>query len=144
MKIALIALQLRISMYGFLACAGELVVYAAAIVWIYPTVSEVSGMGEYLEAMPDQFREMAGITDLTQALDAQGFFPFEGFLSTEYMGWFPVLLGIYVIISGVGIVAKDAERGALEIIFAQPIHRLRTLATNAGKVLTHRELMQAV
>jgi len=131
MKIALIGVELRLSMYGILAWAGGLVLYAAAIVWIYPTVSEVAGMGEYLEAMPEQFRELAGVTDLTQALDAQGFFTFEGFLSTEYMGWFPVLLGIYAIISGVGIVAKDAERGTLDIILAQPIHRYGLLLTRA-------------
>ena len=131
MKIAIMVVHLRLGMYGSLAWAGALILYAAAIVWIYPTVSEVEGMGDYLEAMPDQIRELAGVTDLTQALDEQGFFTFEGFLSTEYMGWFPVLLGIYAITSGVGIVARDAERGALDIILAQPLHRYGLLLTRA-------------
>jgi|TARA_B100000959_G_scaffold275398_1_gene328735 ABC-2 type transport system permease protein len=130
-KFALIAVHLRLSMYEILAWAGGLLLYAAAIVWIYPMVSAVEGMGEYLKAMPDQFRELAGVTDPSHALDAQGFFTFEGFLSTEYMGWFPVLLGIYAIMSGAGIVARDAERGALDIILAQPVHRYGLLVTRA-------------
>lgn len=136
MKRALFAVHIRLGLYGNLAWAGGLVLYAAAIVWIYPTVSEVEGMGDYLDAMPEQFLELAGIDDLAQALDEQGFFTFEGFLSTEYMSWFPVLLGIYAIISGVGLLAKDAERGALDMILGQPLHRYGFLLTRAGTQIT--------
>jgi ABC-2 type transport system permease protein len=131
-KRALVSVHIRMGLYGNLAWAGGLVLYAAAISWLYPTISAVEGMGDYLDAMPEQFRELAGVSDLTQALDEQGFFTFEGFLSTEYMSWFPVLLGIYAIISGVGLLAKDAERGALDIILGQPIHRYAYLLTRAA------------
>ena len=73
-KRALVSVHIRMGLYGNLAWAGGLVLYAAAISWLYPTISAVEGMGDYLDAMPEQFRELAGVSDLTQALDEQGFF----------------------------------------------------------------------
>lgn len=56
----------------------------------------------------------------------------EGFLSAEFFAMAPVILGIFAILAGSGLVASDEENGTLDLILAHPISRAGLFA---GRVL---------
>ncbi|MEE8363183.1 MAG: ABC transporter permease subunit [Dehalococcoidia bacterium] len=131
MRRALLVVNLRRGLYTNLAWAGALVLYAAAIAAVFPSVAETVAWSDYIEALPEELRQMAGLADTELALTAEGFFTFEGFLGTEYMAWWPVFMGVYAVIVGGGLVAKEAERGTLDILLSHPIRRSDLLLTKA-------------
>ncbi len=47
----------------------------------------------------------------------------EGFLSIEYFSFMPLVIGIFAIMAGSGLLAADEERGALDLIVAHPVSR---------------------
>jgi ABC-2 type transport system permease protein len=47
----------------------------------------------------------------------------EGFLSLEYFSFMPLVIGIYAVLAGSGLLAADEERGILDLIAAQPVSR---------------------
>ncbi len=47
----------------------------------------------------------------------------EGFLSIEYFSFMPLVIGIFAIMAGSGLLAADEERGVLDLIVAQPVSR---------------------
>jgi len=49
----------------------------------------------------------------------------SGFLHLEFFSYMPIVLGIMVISAAAGLISKDEEEGALEIIVAQPISRTK-------------------
>ena len=59
--------------------------------------------------------------------DAVAFTTPEGFLSLEYFSFMPIILGIYALLAGSGLLAEDEERGILDLIVAQPVSRTALL-----------------
>lgn len=47
----------------------------------------------------------------------------EGFLSLEYFSFMPLVLGVYAVLAGSGLLAADEESGVLDLIVAQPVSR---------------------
>ncbi len=47
----------------------------------------------------------------------------SGYLSVEFFSYMPLILGIYAILAGSGLLASDEERGTLDLIMANPISR---------------------
>ncbi len=47
----------------------------------------------------------------------------EGFLSVEYFSFMPLVIGVFAILAGSGLLAADEERGVLDLVAAQPISR---------------------
>lgn len=47
----------------------------------------------------------------------------EGFLSLEYFSFMPIVLGIYALLAGSGLLAGDEESGVLDLVVAQPVSR---------------------
>lgn len=47
----------------------------------------------------------------------------EGFLSLEYFSFMPLVLGVYAVLSGSGLLVSDEESGVLDLIAAQPVSR---------------------
>lgn len=47
----------------------------------------------------------------------------EGFLSIEYFSFMPLVIGIFAIMAGSGLLAADEERGVLDLIVAHPMSR---------------------
>ena len=47
----------------------------------------------------------------------------EGFLSIEYFGFMPVILGIFAVLAGSGLLAGDEENGTLDLILGHPVSR---------------------
>lgn len=47
----------------------------------------------------------------------------EGFLSLEYFSFMPLVLGIYALLAGSGLVVADEESGVLDLLAAHPVSR---------------------
>lgn len=57
----------------------------------------------------------------------------EGFLSVEFFSLIPVVIGIFAVLMGSGLLISDEEKGTLDLIMAHPVSR-RTLFT--GRLLS--------
>lgn len=47
----------------------------------------------------------------------------EGFLSVEFFSFMPLVLGIFGVLMGSGLLVSDEERGTLDLIMAHPVSR---------------------
>lgn len=47
----------------------------------------------------------------------------EGYLSAEYFSIMPLILGIFAVLLGSGLLASDEERGTLDLVMAHPVSR---------------------
>jgi ABC-2 type transport system permease protein len=52
----------------------------------------------------------------------------EGFLSFEFFSLMPVVLGIFAVLLGSGLLASDEESGRLDLILAHPVSRSQLFA----------------
>ena len=60
---------------------------------------------------------------------ATGGFSLAGFLGTEYLNWWPLMAGIYAFMFCSGIVAREVERGTMELLLSHPIPRYRVVVS---------------
>lgn len=117
---------LRNSLGGILGWGIGLALLGLLIV---PMYDSFAGEGEAFEEMMDMFPSevMAFFGDLGAMTTP------EGWLSIEFFSYMPIILGIYAVQAGTGLVAKDEEEGTLDLIIAHPVGRAglfvgRTLA----------------
>lgn len=47
----------------------------------------------------------------------------QGFLSLEYFSYLPLVVGVFAVLAGSGMLAADEERGVLDLEAAQPVSR---------------------
>ena len=47
----------------------------------------------------------------------------EGYLSLEYFSLMPLILGIFAVLAGSGLIASDEEKGRLDLVLAYPVSR---------------------
>jgi len=90
------------------------------IVGIYDSIA--ADMREQIEELfasyPAELMAFFGVGDMTS-----GMFSPEGFLSLEFFSWMPVVLGIFAVLMGSGLLASDEEQGRLDLIMAHPVSR---------------------
>jgi ABC-2 type transport system permease protein len=55
--------------------------------------------------------------------DKEAMFTAEGFLDMQLFLFLPLVLGIFVILNGSGLLAVDEEKGTLDLILAHPVSR---------------------
>jgi len=71
---------------------------------------------QLLQNYPPEFTAFFG--DFTQ------FATPEGFLSAEYFSIMPIILGIFAVLAGSGLLASDEENGTLDLLMAYPVSRM--------------------
>ncbi len=55
--------------------------------------------------------------------DTTAMFTPEGFLGVEFFSFMPIVLGIYAVLAGSGLLAADEESGTLDLLLAHPVSR---------------------
>lgn len=73
--------------------------------------------------MKGPMKEIAGLFGDTAKL-----FTPEGFLSMQLFNLLPMILGVFVVLTGSGLLAGDEESGILDLILAHPISRTELFA----------------
>lgn len=97
---------------------------AAILVLFYDTVAAEQGQfRQLLEAYPPEMLAFfGGALDMTSP---------AGFLGMYYFSLAPVILGIFAIIAGSGLLVADEENGTLDLVLAHPISRSGLFAGRA-------------
>ena len=55
--------------------------------------------------------------------DMQKMFTPEGYLGVELFSYLPIVLGIFAVLAGSGLLASDEENGTLDLVLAHPVSR---------------------
>jgi ABC-2 type transport system permease protein len=76
---------------------------------------------------PELFAFFGGFTEFTTP---------SGFLGMEYFSYMPIILGIYAVIAGSGLLASDEERGTLDLTMAHPLSRTAFFLGRVAALLT--------
>ncbi len=84
----------------------------------YDSISSQSEqLQQLLEIYPEEFIAFFG--------DFSEFATPEGFLNIEFFSYMPLLLGIFAVLAGSGLLAADEESGHLDLLMGQPISRTK-------------------
>ena len=75
--------------------------------------SSVDLMDAYVEALPE-FAEIFDIAGMNTPI---------GWLDVEYFSFVPLIIGLFATGVGAGLLARDEERGTLDLILAHPVSR---------------------
>ena len=70
---------------------------------------------DLLKLYPQEFTAFFG--------DFSSFGTPEGFLSVELLSYMPLILGIFAVLTGSGLLVSDEENGRLDLIMAHPVSR---------------------
>jgi ABC-2 type transport system permease protein len=114
--------NLKLSRWGLVAWSGILFLYALLTMSLYPTMESMDILG-YINEMPEAMKAafgFEGIDFTTLTLTP------ESFAAMELLALWPVMIGIYAIFSSIGI-AREVERGTLDLLLAQPVKRYKVL-----------------
>jgi ABC-2 type transport system permease protein len=71
---------------------------------------------DLLKFYPEEFTAFFG--------DFSSFGTPEGFLSVELLSYMPLILGIFAVLTGSGLLVSDEENGRLDLIMAHPVSRM--------------------
>ncbi len=95
---------------------------AALILGIYPSYSE--GLKDF--EIPPALQALIGDVDIASG---------EGFVTAEFFSWIPILLVVYAIIQGTGVLAGEESNGTLDLLLAQPISRMRLFLEKTASII---------
>lgn len=101
-----------------------LALYALMMASFYSTVSGMADIMDFVENYPEEMR--AFFTNMTAINTPQGY------LDTYYFNLMTLIIGVFAIGTGAGLLVNDEERGFLDLILAHPISRS---ALVVGRVL---------
>lgn len=89
---------------------------ALMMVSFYDTIAEDQEQWrELMEYYPEEIMAFfGGQLDFTSP---------EGFLSVEFFSFMPLVLGVYAILAGGGLLVEDEEAGRMDLILGQPVRR---------------------
>lgn len=86
------------------------------LMWFYPSIAEQQeNFEQLLEIYPPELSAFFG--DLSAMVTP------EGFLSVEYFSYMPLILGIFAVLMGSGLLVSDEENGTLDLVLAHPVSR---------------------
>ena len=124
MSMKLFLSNLKLSRWGILAWGILIFLYGILTMYLYPTMTESSlDILGYINALPDAMKAAFGyegidFTNLT--------FTPEAFATLEFLVLWPLLIGIYGIFASISL-ARESERGTLDLLLAQPVRRYKVL-----------------
>ena len=100
---------------GWGIALGLLCLYLAQF---YDTIA--SQKEAYLEMVESFPKELMAFFSTNEA--AEMFTP-SGFLNIEFFSYMPIIIGIFAILAGSGMLAGDEESGTMDLILAHPVSR---------------------
>lgn len=95
---------------------------AAFVLGVYPSYREALRDFE----LPPAVQALIGDVDIASA---------TGFVSAEFFSWIPILLVVYAIVQGTGVLAGEESNGTLDLLLAQPISRARLFIEKAASII---------
>ncbi|MGQ0600071.1 MAG: ABC transporter permease [Anaerolineales bacterium] len=81
-------------------------------------VEQKDSLEQLLSSYPPEMLAFFGDTSNMTAM-----FTPEGYLGFEFFSYLPIILGLYAVLAGSGLLAGDEENGALDLLLAHPVSR---------------------
>lgn len=105
-----------------------LALYAVLILAFYPTVREnAQDMQQIIQSFPKAMMEAFGGSDMTSL---------PGFVGGKFLNvMWPIIVGVFVIMAGAATVAREVERGTIELLLSVPESRTRLFAAKLAALL---------
>jgi ABC-2 type transport system permease protein len=121
---------------GSLAMAVGLALFAAMIVWLYPSFTAAMDLDTIIDAYPPQVQQAFGVRSLSTL---------GGFLAVEiYSFAWVILLGMYFAYAAASIVAGDVEDERMDMLLSLPVSRARLLAERFAALAVPLVVVNAV
>jgi ABC-2 type transport system permease protein len=116
----------RKAVLGWSLGLGALGLFA---VLFYPSVKEAGAYyDQMLQLMPQEYMAFLGnITSFTQV---------DGYMTASLMVYLPLVLAIYAIGLGVGLVTGEVESGTMDLLLAHPLPRWRVVLEKYAAMAT--------
>lgn len=125
---ALFASMLKTNGRAITSYAFGSALYLLLIIAIYPSITKADGFNEILKQMPEGVMRAFGFQGGVQELNS--------FLSVEFYGIiFVLILMIYCVVTGTGLIARLVDRGSMAYLLATPVSRVRVALTQAAVLL---------
>jgi ABC-2 type transport system permease protein len=87
----------------------------------------------FFPALPDELLNMPiEEIEIYQAMGVQSMSTFEGYMLSTVFNFFPLLVGIFGVVLGVGALAGEEENGTLELLASLPLSRLELVLAKAA------------
>ncbi|MGB7538913.1 MAG: ABC transporter permease subunit [Anaerolineales bacterium] len=91
---------------------------AALMTLFYDTIAEQKD--NYLKLMANYPKEMLAFFSTGSVMEM---FTPSGYLNIEFFSYMTIIIGIFVVLAGSGLLAGDEENGTLDLILAHPVSR---------------------
>jgi ABC-2 type transport system permease protein len=122
--------------YAFVRNRGQILGWGLALGLLalylmpfYDTLAkEQETLKQLLASYPPELLAFFG--DTSSGLTA--LFTPEGYLGFEFFSYLPLILGVFAVLAGSGLLASDEENGTLDLVLAHPVPRARLFI---GRVL---------
>jgi ABC-2 type transport system permease protein len=92
-----------------------LALYALMMVSLFDSLAGIEGFEEMIASYPPElmafFGDMVGITTP------------KGYLDIYYFSYMALIIGIYAVVVGAGLLVGDEEKGILDLVMAHPVSR---------------------
>jgi beta-exotoxin I transport system permease protein len=118
-----------------LAWSLGLAAIAAANVLLFPTIQAMPRLIDFLESMPPAIQAMVG--------DVRAMAQLEGFLRAKLFDPLPLLLSIFAVSQGAGLIAGEIEMKSIDLLLARPIPRWRIASGKFLALMTATAAMAA-
>jgi len=131
MSLHLFLRHLKAGRWGLVAWSGLMGLYALLVFYLYPTM-KAAGYEQMFEKLPESIKALAGLQNLPAGVGLS----LETFMSVEFLGSWAALVAVYAVFAAGGVVAREVERGTMDLILAQPLTRTRLVLSKFAVFLT--------
>lgn len=105
------------------------VAYIVLIIWIYPSIADMKGFNDMINALPEGMRKLIGMENGINSL--------ADYIAGEFYGMlFLIILMVYVILTATRLMARLVDQGSMAYLLATPNSRIKIAATQASVMIT--------
>ena len=122
----LFAFGFRASRGGLIAWSIFFILYGILMVYLFIPMQDIADtIAQYAEQFGSMFEIFAG--DVGSILNPDGTLSFGKWIALEYLSMWPLLMAIYAVFFAANVVARDADKGTLDMLLSQPVRRSRVI-----------------
>ena len=96
--------------------AAGLALYGLLMVSMFDSITGIEGFADLMAAYPEDLAAFfGGLTAITTP---------KGYLDIYYFEYMPVIVGVFAVSVGAGLLVSDEEKGILDLIMSYPVSRM--------------------
>ncbi|MGM7680734.1 ABC transporter permease subunit [Cytobacillus sp. Hm23] len=121
--------MIKSNVKGFLSFGVGSALYVILMTSLYPFIADnAEQINDMLDIYPDA---------LKQAFGLESFGTYSEFISVEYFGlFFPIILGVFSVMTGVQLIAKLVDRGSMAYLLSTKVTRSSVVITQIAVLVS--------